>query len=82
MGSRTIQYFLRSIRNRRIAEVIKMKIEKHFENQNVILTTKFGEKIDCKVLKISEKEIKIMTIDPPTEQVLSMSLVSRISRKL
>ena len=59
-----------------------MKIEKYFENQNVILTTKFGEKIDCKVLKIGEKEIKIMTIDPPTEQVLSMSLVSRISRKL
>lgn len=59
-----------------------MKIEKQFEGQDVVLTTKFGEKIECRILKINDKEIKIMTIDPPTEQVLSVSLVSRVSRRL
>ena len=59
-----------------------MKVDKNFKDRNVILTLRFGEKIVCKVLEVREHDISILTTDPPSRQIISNSIISRIEERL
>ena len=59
-----------------------MKIDKSYKDRNVILTLRFGEKITCKILEVREHDISILTTEPPSRQVISMGIISRIEERL
>ena len=59
-----------------------MKVDKRFQDQNVILTLRFGEKIVCKILAVHEHDITILTTEPASRQVISNSIISRIEERL
>ena len=59
-----------------------MKVDKRFQDQNVILTLRFGEKIICKVLAVREHDITILTTEPASRQTISCGIISRIEERL